>query len=127
MVKININNETFGSFIKELRIKKSLSLRAFAGIIEISPSYLSDIEQGKRNAPTKEPLGRMIKALNLTEQETEKFYDLARKGKKVEIAEDVQKIILEDDRIPVLCRKIKQKNIDVKKLIKRIDHIFSDN
>ncbi|MCP3660802.1 MAG: helix-turn-helix domain-containing protein [Bacteroidetes bacterium] len=118
---MNTNKETFGSFLKQLRIKNSFSLRAFASIIEIAPSYLSDIEQGKRNAPAKERLERMIKALNLTEKETEKFYDLARQGKKVEIAEDVQKIILEDDTIPVLCRKIKQKNYDVKKLIKRID------
>jgi transcriptional regulator with XRE-family HTH domain len=55
--------EKFGVFLKELRNNNNFSLRAFAAKISMTPSYLSDIEQGKRNAPTKDYLDRMIKEL----------------------------------------------------------------
>ncbi|MCP4481342.1 MAG: helix-turn-helix transcriptional regulator [bacterium] len=119
---MNINKETFGIFLKQLRIKKEFSLREFARIIGIAPSYVSDIEQGKRNAPKKEHLEKMIEALNLKNKEDiEKFYDLAKKGKPVEIAEDVKEIITENESIPVLCRRLKQRNIDVDDLIKELE------
>lgn len=116
-----MKNETFGSFVKQLRMKKGLALREFARILDIAASYLSDIEKGKRNAPKKDHLDKMIKELNLTKEETEKFYDLAREGKPVEIAEDVKEIIISNNAIPVLCRKIKQKNIDVEALIEFLE------
>ncbi|MCP3660442.1 MAG: helix-turn-helix transcriptional regulator [Bacteroidetes bacterium] len=118
---MNTNKENFGSFLKQLRTRNDFSLREFSRILGIAPSYLSDIEQSKRNAPKKEHLEKMIQELKLNADEIEKFYDLARKGKPVEIAEDVKEIITENDSIPVLCRKIKQKNINVDDLIKRIE------
>ena len=42
---------TFGEFIKEKRLTKGINLRKLAELTGIAPSYLSDIEQGKRNAP----------------------------------------------------------------------------
>lgn len=43
--------ETFGGFIKQKRIEKSISLRVFADLIDISPEYLSKIENSLRSAP----------------------------------------------------------------------------
>ncbi|MCP4482786.1 MAG: helix-turn-helix transcriptional regulator [bacterium] len=118
---MNTNKENFGSFLKQLRLKNSFSLREFARMLDIAPSYLSDIEQSKRNAPKKEHLEKMIQEFKLNAQEKEIFYDLARKGKPVEIAEDVKEIITENDSIPVLCRRIKQRNVDVDDLIKTLE------
>ncbi|GHT36751.1 hypothetical protein AGMMS49593_02370 [Endomicrobiia bacterium] len=112
---------TFGDYLKELRAKKSFTLRGFATMIGMAPSYLSDIEQGKRNAPTKEYLDKMIKELNQEDLDVNTFYDLAKVGKAVPIAEDVKKIITEDKAIPTLCRKIKSNNINVENLIKDIE------
>jgi transcriptional regulator with XRE-family HTH domain len=113
--------EKFGVFLRELRNGNNFSLREFAIKIGMTPSYLSDIEQGKRNAPKKDYLDRMIKELNLKNEEVKIFYDLARKGKIVPIAEDVKEIIIKNKNIPVLCRQIKEKNIDVEELIKDIE------
>ncbi|GHT55174.1 hypothetical protein AGMMS50233_04670 [Endomicrobiia bacterium] len=112
---------TFGNYLKELRAKKSFTLRGFATKIGMTPSYLSDIEQGKRNAPTKDFLDKMIKELNQKDLDVNTFYDLAKEGKAVPIAEDVKEIITGNKSIPVLCRKIKENNINVKTLIKEID------
>lgn len=116
-----IDNLSFGELVRSLRQKKGWNGREFARRVDITPSYLSDIENSKRNAPKKEPLDRMIKELYLTDEEIVKFYDLAKKGKPVEIAEDVKEIIIGNDRIPVLCRKIKQHHVDVDQLIKNIN------
>ncbi|GHT40548.1 hypothetical protein AGMMS49921_02130 [Endomicrobiia bacterium] len=112
---------TFGKHLKELRAKKSFTLRGFATMIGMAPSYLSDIEQGKRNAPTKDYLDKMIKELNQEDLDVNTFYDLAKEGKAVPIAEDVKKIITEDKAIPTLCRKIKSNNINVENLIRDIE------
>ena len=42
---------TFGEFLKELRLKAGLKLRDVEERTEISNSYLSQIESGKRNPP----------------------------------------------------------------------------
>jgi transcriptional regulator with XRE-family HTH domain len=113
--------EKFGEYVKSLRQKLDLSLREVARRIEIEPSYLSDIERGKRNAPAPDKLEKLASVLGLSETERHCFYDLAKIGKKIEIAEDVQNIITENEKIPVLCRKIKEKNINVDDLLRKLE------
>jgi transcriptional regulator with XRE-family HTH domain len=38
--------QTFGTTIKELRADAGYSLRAFAGVLRVSPSWLSKVERG---------------------------------------------------------------------------------
>lgn len=49
----------FGSTVRELRLAQGLGLRETAGLVEISPAYLSRIERGKERPPKPE----VIKAL----------------------------------------------------------------
>ena len=46
------SKETFGRCIRARREELGLSAKIFAGKIGMSPVYLSDIECGKRRAPT---------------------------------------------------------------------------
>lgn len=108
----------FGDFLKGLRKDRGFSLRELARKLEIAPSYLSDIERGKRNAPSKELLVKMITTLALSEEEQYKFYDFAKEGKKTPIAEDVKETIIEDERITILCRKIMKKEINIDDILK---------
>ena len=39
----------FGKYIRKLRIDKIVTLREMADAVNLSPSYLSSIETGKRN------------------------------------------------------------------------------
>ena len=52
---------TFGSYIRELRIKDNIGQRDLAKKIGIAPSYLNDIEKNKRSAPKP----KVIKELSL--------------------------------------------------------------
>ncbi|GHT61251.1 hypothetical protein AGMMS49531_08060 [Endomicrobiia bacterium] len=50
---------SFGSYLKELRVKKGFTLRDFAEKIGVKPSELSDIEQEKIDSPSKEVLDKL--------------------------------------------------------------------
>ena len=39
--------KTFGDLLRATRVAKGYTLRKFAGMAEMSPTYLSQIEQGK--------------------------------------------------------------------------------
>lgn len=70
-------NLPFGEFVKQRRESLGKTQKGFATEVEISPAYLSDIENGNRRAPEKY-LGRFAKALNITSQDDlNEFYDMA--------------------------------------------------
>ena len=70
-------NLPFGEFVKQRRESLGKTQTGFAAEVEISPAYLSDIENGNRRAPEKF-LERFAKALNITSQdELNAFYDMA--------------------------------------------------
>ncbi len=108
-------NTTFGSYIKNLRIARNIGQRELARIINISPSYLNDIENNKRDAPRKE----IIKALSaILEANLEHLYDLAGKTKN-RIPPDIPEIIRKNKEIPSLLRTIERlglKEVEIKKI-----------
>jgi transcriptional regulator with XRE-family HTH domain len=63
---------SFGEAIRNLRLKRDLSLRELAKKIEISPPFLSDIELGKRY-PSEETLEKLAKALKTSVDELRAF------------------------------------------------------
>ena len=70
-------NLPFGEFVKQRRESLGKTQKGFATEVEISPAYLSDIENGNRRAPEKY-LARFAKALNITSQDDlNEFYDMA--------------------------------------------------
>ena len=54
-----IEMKEFGSYLKQLRLDKKLSLREVEKAIGISNSYLYQIERGERNVPKLEILRKM--------------------------------------------------------------------
>lgn len=54
----------FGATLRARRIAKGYSLRKFAGVIGVSPTYLSQVEKGKvEKPPTAERVRRMAELL----------------------------------------------------------------
>ena len=49
-----LSNEKFGPFIRKLRLEKKIGQRELAKKIGVAPSYLNDMEKGKRTAPKNE-------------------------------------------------------------------------
>ena len=54
---------SFGETIRDLRVAQSLGLREAAGLVGISPAYLSRIERGKESPPRPEVIKALAKVL----------------------------------------------------------------
>jgi transcriptional regulator with XRE-family HTH domain len=53
----------FGLVVREKRMATGLSLRKFADMVGVSPTYLSQVEHGKCDPPTAERVRRMAEIL----------------------------------------------------------------
>lgn len=114
----------FGEYVKEKRMEKGISLRQLASKIGISPSYMSDIEKGRRYAPDKEKLEQLQKLLFVNEDEIQKFYDLAGLSRN-EVPQDLPDYIINNDKIKVLLRKTKDSKED--DLLDNINYLINNS
>jgi len=94
-------NPAFGEYIRERRLAKGHSLRKFAELIEVSPTYLSLVEQGKvERPPTVERVRRMAEVLGESPDEL-----ISMAGR---VPEDLPGIIQsEPEEMPGLLRAAK--------------------
>ena len=86
----------FAKFLKKKRKSLGISQRIFADSVEISYSYISSLESGKRPAPSRDILIRMENGLRLNPEDKEMFELLAAKTRSkptvsYEIAEYINK------------------------------------
>lgn len=73
---ITINGE-FGKLIETNRLTHTIGLREMATKLNISPTYLCDIEKGRRNPPNYQILLQIKDILQLSKSEFEYMCDLA--------------------------------------------------
>lgn len=102
----------FGSVLRERRLEKGFSLRKFAELVDISPTYLSLVETGKAEyAPAAERVRKMAEVLG-----ADPDHWIALAGR---MPEDVKNIILKDpEAMPALLRAAKNLTPEqLKKLI----------
>jgi len=62
-------HQEFGQFIRDSREKLKITLRQLARDVEVSPTYLSQIEQGNFSPPSEEKIRLLAKQLKLDEDE----------------------------------------------------------
>lgn len=92
--------KVFGEALRQKRIEKGFSLRKFAELVGISPTYLSQVEQGNVDPPTAERVECMAKIL---EENADEWIALAGR-----IAEDLPEIIQKQPtELPDLLRAVK--------------------
>lgn len=92
------DQQHFGSLVRQKRLDKGYSLRKFAELVGISPTYLSLVEKGKvERPPTAE---RVRKMAELLAESPDQWIALAGR-----MPEDVKDIILKDpETMPALLR-----------------------
>lgn len=56
--------QTFGQVLRKSRLAKTYSLRKFAELVGVSPTYLSQVEQDNVDPPTAERVQRMAELLD---------------------------------------------------------------
>ena len=117
------NRKSFGSFIRDLRIKYGYGQRELAKKIGIAASYLNDIEKEKRSAPKQ----LVIKKIStLLKTDIDYLNDLAGISKK-EVAPDISEFIAENPQIASLVRSIKNNNLNNDQIIDLENSINKEN
>lgn len=129
-----LNNNLFGTFLKEKRLQKDMSLRELAEKANIAHTYLLNIENGNKPPPSDKILMQLEKALTLEEEGKFLFYDIAAQVKHLcnnsnfYIAADIssylndindaKQVIREADRLGYsndfwneILQKLKEKNM----------------
>ncbi len=93
--------KVFGDLLRATRIAKGYSLRKFAGMADMSPTYLSQIEQGKSKLP---PTAARVRTMaELLGQDPDEWTALAGR-----VPEDLTDIIKnEPQAMPALLRAAK--------------------
>jgi len=107
MKKSLIKSETFGSYVRSLRIKNNIGQRELAKKIGVAPSYLNDIEKNKRTAPRMD----LIKKLSIIlKADLDLLNDLAGNSKKT-VAPDIFDYIESNPKIVSLLRSAKNNKL----------------
>ena len=115
------NYPAFGEYVKARRDAMGKSLRGLAAELEMTPTYLNDIEKGNRVAPEKY-LAKMVKVLGITGENVNCFYDLAGKSRH-DIFPDLTPYIGKKSIARVALRKARDLNIPDSKWQEFIDNM----
>lgn len=105
----------FGDLLRATRVAKGYSLRKFAEAVDLSPTYVSQLEQGKlERPPTAERVRSMAQLLG---QDADEWIALAGR-----VPDDVTEIIKsEPQAMPALLRAVKGLTADeLRKLTEQI-------
>lgn len=90
----------FGQVLREARLEKKYSLRKFAQLVGISPTYLSQVEQSNVDPPTADRVKKMAEIL---EVDVDEWTALAGR-----LTEDLPGIIHESPKdVPDLLRAVR--------------------
>ena len=123
---------TFGELLQHHRKSKKISLRTMARLLEISPTFLSDIENNRRLPPTSEKnhniIQLIISNLNLSNEQAEELKlaaDKSLNGRGM-ISKDFEEYMSHAPKAQLAMRKAIDKNIGESKWEKIIEFIEED-
>jgi len=115
----------FGKYLKELRIRKGVTLREHCQAKGLDPGNYSRLERGRYLPPQKhEILERYAAALEIQEgsEEWMEFFDLAAASRG-----ELPKDLLDDaelvEKLPILFRTLRANSVSEEKLDELIDKI----
>nr|WP_298568743.1 helix-turn-helix transcriptional regulator [uncultured Mogibacterium sp.] len=111
----------FGKFIEARRKALGKTLRGLAAELGIAPAFMSDIEKGHRYPPAREKLEELAKLLQLSQEDTDKMFDLAAGERKNSISPDLPEYIMGSPKARTALRMARDKGADEKVWQKVID------
>ncbi len=120
------SRKTFGRLLKKLRIEEAdIGLRAFADLIDMKPSNLSNLERDRIPPPAnRQAIDRICNTLGLSsyDPKRDELFDLAAKAEN-RIPADVAESVKTQPGIPVLVRTVANKQLSEKKLRELTEYI----
>ena len=100
----------FGESLRKIREDQELAIRKVAKEVDMTPTYISDIERGNNKPPKKELIEKIASALKIQETEVKDYlYDLAaieRGG----VSGDIAEYIMENSNLRMAIRMVQRKN-----------------
>lgn len=99
---------TFGSYVREKRMEREMSLRTLAQRLELSPVYMSNIENNLKPAPSQAKLDKLVEIFMLDKKDTELLWDLAAKSRKQKVSVDLPEYIMARDIVRVALRTARE-------------------
>ena len=117
-----VKKKSFGSLIRESRIKNGFGQRELATKIGVAASYLNDIEKEKRSAPNQIVIKKISKILKIN---INTLNDLAGISKG-NVAPDIGEYIENNPKIVSLIRSIKENNLNEEQ-IEKIESSLNKN
>lgn len=72
---MDMKRKQFGPLLKEFRLSRRITLRRFAEMMDIAPSYLSDVENSRKAPFTEKNMEKAIALLGLSREEERELYD----------------------------------------------------
>ncbi len=99
---------TFGSFVRQKRLERDMSLRTLAQKLELSPVYMSNIENNLKPAPSQAKLDKLAQLFLLDKADTELMWDLAAKSRKQRVSVDLPEYIMERDIVRAALRTARE-------------------
>lgn len=112
-------SRTLGETLRDARLALDLGLRELAKEIELTPSYLSDIENDRR-VPSEDVLGQFAKRLNLSFDE---LMSLAGR-----VGDQAERYLKREPMVGVLFRRISEKRLsadEIGTLLTKVDKMRS--
>lgn len=101
-------NNRFGNYIVDLRNKKmnNSSSRQIAKLLDITPQYMCDIENGSR-VPSAQLLNKIVEVFKLENEEKDKLYDYAATSyKNNKVPADIADFIINNDEAKNVIRQM---------------------
>lgn len=110
--RTRIGGELLGTDIRQLHSGETaiyrIVPRTLAAKLDLSPVYLSNIENDRRPAPTRAYLERLEQELHLSKVETEQMLDLAAKSQNNRVSADLPDYIMDREIVRAALRTAKE-------------------
>jgi transcriptional regulator with XRE-family HTH domain len=113
-------DNTLGDFVRDGRSAVNMRLRELARRLDVTPSYVSDIENNRR-VPSEEVLARIADVLDLPLEEL-----VARAGR---LGSDAERYMRETPVATTLFRRISDEKLtegEIRELLNRVEQIRRD-
>jgi transcriptional regulator with XRE-family HTH domain len=113
-------DNSLGDYVRDGRTALNMRLRELARRLEVTPSYVSDIENNRR-VPSEEVLTRIANVLNLPLEEL-----VARAGR---LGSDAERYMRDTPVATTLFRKISDEKLtegEIRELLNRVEEIRRD-
>jgi len=101
---------SFGSYLREKRLEKGITMRTVCEALKVSLPYMSDVENDRRNPLDKDKLDQLMGILCLSREEQQELYDLAGRGRDT-VSPDLQEYIMDTDAVRIALRTARDADI----------------